>query len=253
MRRLSQESRPKLSQPPPARDKSSSALVVYRDPFAKNQAPRRQLTTTAFYERRTRVGHDSDGVNQAEARRLAAEASELAQRHDVAGALALYGRALEEDPACMPALDGIDRVRMIELNLQKILDDAAAAVEDVTNDAARRLSQVLHLWQPRDATRDAARGFLKIVRPDQRAGSPPARREAADEPGALAALADCCGLGSLAGCISSQRLQRAEQRSMLREWTGSDRRGSVRRGSVLGTDPALHRLREREGVEWVRF
>ena len=67
----------------------------------------------------------------------------------------------------MPALDGIDRVRMLELNLQNVLDDAAAAVEGATHDAADVLARVLHLWQPRDTTQEAARSTRTSIRTKQ--------------------------------------------------------------------------------------
>ena len=192
------------------------ALVVHRGTATPPEPARRRTPPKNFIHSQQHLAQTPEARAQAQARSQALllfrEGMELAQKGNEPAAAELYEKALSWDPACVGALDALDRCRMQNSGgapLEQVGKGAAEATE-AAFEALRKLqaaAKVISLWRPKTSpdvtTEAAAKRFLSLRKESSSATSPRPKRMD-------------CHCGSLAGCISDRRLHRANERSRER-------------------------------------
>uniref|UniRef100_A0A7S2BWH5 Uncharacterized protein n=1 Tax=Haptolina brevifila TaxID=156173 RepID=A0A7S2BWH5_9EUKA len=171
------------------------ALVVHKQPNATDLA--RRPNRPQFFTPSVTNSTETSGL-QLEVEALLEQAMKLADKGNALAAVNVYRTIISIDPGCIAAFEGHDRMRMDQS--VAIVDDALVGAQRATNKVAQK---VLSLWQRDDTSKVAAEKFKRLVRhPTPRKPVEVNSRDA------------CCGMDSLAGCISKRRLTRAQARQL---------------------------------------
>ena len=185
-------------------------LVVHKPEVAKAASSGRQVANTL--KPADARPTDERRARRAEVRSLCEEGTSHAAMQNFDYARSKFQSALSLDPGCVAALDGLDRVRMqtFSARARAAAHDAADAAAEVASSLGQTqlMTAVLELWKPKDSgdpSRKVANKFLKLARHEQPQHPPKSKP-------LLSGRSECCGCGSLAGCISARRLLRSEQR-----------------------------------------